>query len=179
MSSKKKKKEKAPDSKPELWNQVSEKKQHLICLGFLFLLPFILFYSSTLGGQQYMGNDAIQWRAGAESLIEHREKFNEVAHWAANMFSGMPATTISHPPQIWNVDTFVKALNGIFPAVEYWILFSGAYVMFLLMGFRPLAAVLVRWQSDSVRTYPSLLARAIPRSLWHISIFRGFMWDTF
>lgn len=142
MSSKKKKKEKAPDSKPEAWNQVSEKKQHLICLGFLFLLPFILFYSSTLGGQQYMGNDVIQWRAGAESLIEHREKFNEVAHWAANMFSGMPSITISHPPQVWNLDnTLISALNFIFPAVEYWILFGGAYLMLLLIGFRPLAAV--------------------------------------
>lgn len=124
------------------WEQFTSAKQHAFCLGFLFILPFILFFASTLGGQQYMGHDVIQWRAGAESLIEHRETHDEVAHWAENMFSGMPATTISHPPQVWNLDnTLLRAFRFIYPALEYWVLFGGAYLMFLLLGFRPLAAV--------------------------------------
>lgn len=145
MSKKKKKRSKQtppPKTAPDWFRQFSRKKQHLVCIGFLFVLPFILFFASTLGGQQYMGNDVIQWRAGAESLIEHRETFDEVAHWAANMFSGMPAVTISHPPKVWNLDnTLLKAFNFIFPAIEYWILFGGSYLMLLLMGFRPLTAV--------------------------------------
>ncbi len=137
----KKKKKSAPE-KPDAWEQLSSKKQHAACLGFLFILPFILFFASTLGGQQYMGHDVIQWRAGAESLIEHRETYDEVAHWAANMFSGMPATTISHPPQIWNIDMMInRGLGFIYPAVEFWVLFGGAYLMFLLLGFKPLTAV--------------------------------------
>ncbi|MEX0647435.1 MAG: hypothetical protein WD139_06605, partial [Balneolaceae bacterium] len=144
MSKKKKKRsnQNSPAKPASDWfQQFSRKKQHIICLGFLFILPFILFYASTLGGQQYMGNDKIQWRAGAESLIEHREIYNEPAHWATNMFSGMPAVTISHTPQIWNFDTLLKEFQFIFPALEFWVLFTGAYIMFLFMGFRPLAAV--------------------------------------
>ncbi|MEX0906076.1 MAG: hypothetical protein WD604_09850 [Balneolaceae bacterium] len=144
MSKKKKKRsnQNSPAKPASDWfQQFSRKKQHIICLGFLFILPFILFYASTLGGQQYMGNDKIQWRAGAESLIEHREIYNEPAHWATNMFSGMPAVTISHTPQIWNFDTLLKEFQFIFPALEFWVLFTGTYIMFLFMGFRPLAAV--------------------------------------
>lgn len=88
-----------------------------------------------------MGNDDIQWRAGAESLKEYEEEFGDVAHWASNMFSGMPATTISHPPQIFNIDTLVKALDFIYPAAEMWILLAGAYVMLILMGLSPFSAL--------------------------------------
>lgn len=88
-----------------------------------------------------MGNDDIQWRAAAESLKEYEEEFNQVAHWASNMFSGMPATTISHPPQIINLDTAIKALGFIYPAAEMWILLSGAYVMLILLGMSPFSAL--------------------------------------
>jgi hypothetical protein len=141
MASKKSKK-KIPAEPSDFWKGLSATKQHLFSLLFLFLLPVILFYSTVLGGQQYMGHDAIQWRAGAESLIEYQEEFEEPAHWALNMFSGMPATTISHPPQISNLDnTLLNVLDVIYPAAEMWILLGGAYLMFILLGARPLAAV--------------------------------------
>ena len=89
-----------------------------------------------------MGHDVLQWRAGAESLIQHQQQYDETAHWAANMFSGMPATTISHPPQISNIDnTILRALHFIYPAAEMWILLAGAYLMLILMGFRTLPSV--------------------------------------
>lgn len=136
------KKSRIKTAEPDFFEKLPVAKKHAACLIFLFLLPFILFYASTLGGQQYMGHDVIQWRAGAESLIEHRETHGETAHWAANMFSGMPATTISHPEQIPNLDnTLLKAFSFIYPAVEFWILFGGTYLMFILMGARPLSAV--------------------------------------
>src|SRR6056297_456406 len=136
-----KKKSKSEDT-TNFWTSLSSRNQHLAALGFLFIIPFILFFSSTLGGQQYMGHDAIQWRAGAESIIEYNETHDDVAHWASNMFSGNPATTISHPPQAWNLDTLLKkGFRFLYPALEYWVLFGGAYVMLLLMGFRPLTAV--------------------------------------
>lgn len=141
MTAKKRKKGGEP-IKPDFFEQLPLRHQHIISLGFLFILPFILFFSSTLGGQQYMGHDTLQWRAGAESLIEHNETYNETAHWATNMFSGMPATTISHPPQIWNIDILLRtALDFIYPAIEFWILFGGTYLMFILMGARPLTSV--------------------------------------
>lgn len=137
-----KNKKKSSAVKPDFWNKLTARKKHLYCLGFLFILPVILFHASVLGGQQYMGNDVIQWRAGAESLLEHQQTYDETAHWASNMFSGMPATTISHPPQIANLDnTLLQSLQFIFPAAEMWILLGGAYMMFILLGARPLSAV--------------------------------------
>ena len=137
-----KKKSANPSDTINFWGTLSGRNKHLICLGFLFILPFILFFSSTLGGQQYMGHDAIQWRAGAESIIEYNQTHDDIAHWTTNMFSGMPAVTISHPPQAWNYDTILKQVfSFIYPALEYWVLFGGAYVMLLLLGMRPLTAV--------------------------------------
>ncbi|MCC5913210.1 MAG: hypothetical protein JJU46_02440 [Balneolaceae bacterium] len=139
--SKKQKKKNLPEP-PDFWEKLSPTKKHILCLGFLFILPVFLFHASILGGQQYMGHDVIQWRAGAESLIQHQEQYDETAHWAENMFSGMPATTISHPPQISNLDnTLLRSLQVIYPAAEMWILLGGAYLMFLLLGARPLSAV--------------------------------------
>lgn len=117
-------------------------KKHLLALAVLFVLPFFLYHATTIGGKQYMGNDVLQWRAGAESLIEHRDNTGEVAHWAENMFSGMPATTISHPPQVKNLDnTLLSALQFIYPAAEMWILLGGAYFMLILLGMTPFASV--------------------------------------
>lgn len=136
------KKKSVSSDQANFWDSLSSKKQHLICLGFLFILPFIMFYATTLGGQQYMGHDVIQWRAGAESIIEYNQTHDDVAHWATNMFSGMPAVTLSHPPQVWNFDTLLKrGFQFIYPAVEYWVLFGGSYLMLLLLGMRPLTSV--------------------------------------
>lgn len=138
----KKSKSKPIAEQTDFWDNLSTAKHHLFSLLFLFLLPVILFYATVLGGKQYMGHDAIQWRAGAESLIEYQEEFGEPAHWAQNMFSGMPATTISHPPQISNLDnTLLNLLDVIYPSAEMWVLLGGAYLMFILLGARPLAAV--------------------------------------
>ncbi|HMB41728.1 MAG TPA: hypothetical protein VKM37_07080 [Balneolaceae bacterium] len=139
MASKKKKK--SVNSGDNVWSRLSNNQKHIVCILFLLAAPLFLYHATVLGGYQYMGNDDIQWRAGAESLKEYEEQFNEVAHWASNMFSGMPATTISHPPQVVNLDTLVKALDFIYPAVETWILLTGAYVMLILLGMSPFSAL--------------------------------------
>jgi len=139
MASKKKKK--TENTGINVWSRLSDNQKHIAAILFLLVAPLFLYHATILGGHQYMGNDDIQWRAGAESLKEYEEQFNEVAHWASNMFSGMPATTISHPPQIVNLDSLVKALDFIYPAVEMWILLAGAYVMLILLGLSPFSAL--------------------------------------
>ena len=136
-----KKKKNTANTGDNIWSRLTNKQKHLVALLFLLAAPLFLYHATVLGGYKYMGNDDIQWRAGAESLKEYEEEFNEVAHWAANMFSGMPATTISHPPQVVNLDTVVKALDFIYPAAEMWILLAGAYVMLILLGMSPFSAL--------------------------------------
>jgi hypothetical protein len=142
MADRKIKKKQGKEAEPDFWDKLHPAYRHLYALIFLFILPLFLYHASIIGGKQYMGHDVIQWRAGAESLMQHREQYDETAHWASNMFSGMPATTISHPPQIKNIDnTLLSSLQFIYPAAEMWILLSGAYLMLILMGARPFSAV--------------------------------------
>ena len=62
------------DTNEGFFYNLSEVKQHLIALSFLFLVPFILFTATTIGGKEFQRHDITQWRAGAESVIDYREK---------------------------------------------------------------------------------------------------------
>ncbi|HET6528732.1 MAG TPA: hypothetical protein VFG39_08260, partial [Balneolaceae bacterium] len=74
--------------KEDFISRLSENKQHIIALFILFLLPVILYSAIFLGGKKFMGHDVVQWRAGAESVIEYLETHDgEHPKWAANMFS--------------------------------------------------------------------------------------------
>jgi len=103
-------------------------------LSVLLILPIILYSAIFLGGQKFFGNDVLQWRAGAESIIEYQQEHEgENPLWATNMFSGMPAYTISQPAPVPNFDTFIKAISGdTYPLPFYWVLLGGAYFFFVI-----------------------------------------------
>lgn len=128
--------------KQDFISRLSQNKQHAIALVVLFVLPLILYSAIFLGGQKFFGNDVLQWRAGAESIIEYKKTHDgENPLWATNMFSGMPAYTISQPEPVPNLDTLVKAISGdTYPLPFYWILLGGLYFFFVIQGFRPLAS---------------------------------------
>lgn len=90
-----------------------------------------------------MGNDVLQWRAGAESVIEHIDKYGEHPLWASNMFSGMPSTVIHNPPSPPSIDSFFKWIGGqTHPLAFFWILLSGSYVFFVVQKVRPFSATI-------------------------------------
>src|SRR5690606_7234223 len=96
---------------------------HGLCLLLLFLAPAILHSPVVTGGQVLTTTDIIQWRAGAESLMEYREQTGEQAQWATNMFGGMPAYAISNLERFPSFDTVILPLfKFMFPLAEYWIL---------------------------------------------------------
>lgn len=118
-------------------------KQHAIALTFLFVLPMILFFEPILGGKQYVGHDTIQWRAGAESIIEYREKTGDEPLWAENMFSGMPAYVISYKRAVPQLDSVLFALSSVLhPGIRYWVLLAGIYLLLIMMKVRPFSAAL-------------------------------------
>ncbi len=124
------------------WTRWPVRRKHGICIGILFAAAIIFYAPYHLDGLSFIGHDVIQWRAGAESIIEARERFDEEPLWATNMFGGMPAYVISHARQFPHLDDIVLgALEFIYPVAEYWLMFLGAYVLFILLGFRPLSAV--------------------------------------
>lgn len=115
---------------------------HSICLLILFATPLILQSPVFFGGKIIASNDIIQWRAGAESLIEYRDQTGEQAQWSTNMFGGMPAYVISNLKKFPHFDTLIVPIfKGVFPLIEYWILLGGAYFFLILMGYRPLVSV--------------------------------------
>jgi len=116
---------------------------HALCLLILFLAPVLLHAPSIIGGQVLTTSDIVQWRAGAESLMEYRDQTGEQAQWSTHMFGGMPAYVISNLERFPSFDTVILPLfKFVFPLMEYWILLGGAYFFLLTMGYRPLVSVI-------------------------------------
>ncbi|HEX6983253.1 MAG TPA: YfhO family protein [Balneolaceae bacterium] len=130
--------------KEDFISRLSENKQHIIALVILFLLPVILYSAIFLGGKKFMGHDVIQWRAGAESVVDYIETHDgEHPKWATNMFSGMPSVVTHNPPSPPNIDTLIKWISGdTYPIPFYWILLGGAYLFFVIQGMRPFSSAL-------------------------------------
>ncbi|MEX0995314.1 MAG: hypothetical protein WD599_07260, partial [Balneolaceae bacterium] len=133
-----------PEPRQDILSRLSKKQQHGFSLALLFILPVILFHSTIIGGEQFMGHDTIQWRASAESLFEHRaEHDGEEPLWSINMFGGMPAYVIHVSKSVPHLDNMIfDRLRSIWPAVPYWVLLGGAYFFFILQGFRPVISAL-------------------------------------
>lgn len=119
-------------------------KQHLAVFLVLFVVPFFMFSSTTLGDKQVIGHDTIQWKAADKSISDYREKHpSKDALWAPNSFSGMPAYVISGPSKVPNIDTLLRSLSPyLYPVVYFWVLLGGAYFLFILLKINPIAAAL-------------------------------------
>lgn len=125
----------------DFFNRLSKPIQHCIALAILFVIPLILFSETTIGGKELQRHDITQWRAGAESIIEYREQFDEEPLWASNMFGGMPSFVISTQTQVPHLEFLGRPFSKIYPAFQFWVLLSGMYFLLILMRFRPLSAV--------------------------------------
>jgi len=132
------------DLKEDFISKLSANKRHLIALSILFILPLILYSAIFFGGKQFMGNDVVQWRAGAESVVEYIDNHDgEHPNWATNMFSGMPSYVIHNPSSPPNVDSLFKWIGGnTHPLPFFWILLGGAYFFFVIQGMRPFSSAL-------------------------------------
>ncbi len=125
----------------DFFYRLPRSRQHIISLLVLFIVPLVMFFQTTLGGKEIERHDITQWRAGAESIIEYREEFDEEPLWASNMFGGMPSFVVSTKNKFPHLNNLSGIFSKIYPAFQYWVMLSGMYVLLIVMGFRPLSAV--------------------------------------
>lgn len=125
----------------DFFYKLPSSRQHLIALAIFFVIPLILFFDTTLGGKELQRHDITQWRAAAESIIEYREEFDKEPLWASNTYGGMPSFVISIIKEVPHLDLIANVFHKIYPAFQFWVLFSGMYFFLILMRFRSLSAV--------------------------------------
>lgn len=155
----------------DFWGNLPLRTRHIICLIFLFILPMIMFTDTLIGDQRFMGHDTIQWRASAESIMEHREEYGEDALWSTHMFSGMPAYLIYYSKAVPHLNTFIFFnFTDIFPAMPYWVMLFGSYFFFTLMGFRPLAAAIGATLIGFTTYFPIIIGAGHNSKLYALSL---------
>jgi hypothetical protein len=125
----------------DFFSNLSDTRKHVIALIILFLIPFVLFTATTIGGKEFQRHDITQWRAGAESVIEYRETYDKEPLWVTNMFGGMPSFVVSTLDAVPYIDQVSRIFSNIYPAFQYWVLLSGTYFLLVMMGFRSLVSL--------------------------------------
>lgn len=124
------------------WDAQKPYVQTVICLAFLFVLPLFVSPDTILGDKKFLASDIVQWRGGAQSIIEAREKYGYEPLWAPNMYGGMPAYFISYLYDVSNIDTLIAyGLEAIFPANFFWVGLAGFFFLFRYVGAGHFASV--------------------------------------
>ncbi len=126
-----------------MWDRLSERNQHLVSLTVLLTLSITFFAPIHFSNKQLVAGDTIQWRAMAQSMIEHEEESGEASYWAGRVFAGMPGYMISPELSIPQVDTLMRELRKLaWPSSHMMLLFAGMYLLAWYLTRESLASVL-------------------------------------
>ena len=124
-----KKARKAPQ-RVSWWNTLASSKQHLLCLLALIAVALYFCWPTLFSGRYLVGGDTIQWRATAESMLQHRHETGEEPLWTNNVFGGMPGLVISPPGMVAQVDFLFGWLRlASWPLSHVIALLLGAYAL--------------------------------------------------
>lgn len=124
------------------WDSQKPWIQTALCIGFLIILPLFLSPDTIIGDKQFLASDIVQWRGGAESILQAREKYGYEPLWASNMYGGMPAYFISYQLSVVNFDSLIHQLFAkIFPAATFWVGLIGLFFFFRLFDIKHFYAV--------------------------------------
>ncbi len=116
---------------------------HLIAV-LVFLLVTVAYFKPVFFDNKSLGqHDILQWRGGAQELLDYREQNGEEALWTNSMFSGMPGYLITTK---WGfgAPAFFQNLLSIglpHPVKIVFISFLGFYILLLSFKVRPYLAI--------------------------------------
>jgi hypothetical protein len=105
----------------------------------LFFILALAYNSPLMDGKRLVSHDDTQFRGAAHEVIDYRKNNHEEALWMNNMFSGMPAYTVSYNP---SNNLVAKVFYGVgmilpTPAVHMFWAMLCFYILLLTFGFKP------------------------------------------
>lgn len=116
---------------------------HLIAIITFLLLTVLFFHPVFLENKDIKQYDIMQWRGGAQELLDFREATGKEGLWTNSMFSGMPGYLV-------NVQFSGEAMAYVHKLYSLWIphpvnaLFialTSFYILLLSFGVRPYLAI--------------------------------------
>lgn len=119
---------------------------HLIAI-VVFLVIAVVYCKPALEGKVLNQHDTQGWKGMAQQSFEVREKTGHFPLWTNSMFSGMPAFQIAMEPNT-NVGKVLATFNDVLslwlpqPVSFFFLACICFYILGLVMGMRPLAAML-------------------------------------
>ena len=112
------------------WSRLSPTARHGAILALLALLSLSFFAPAVFQGKGVHGGDIVNWRGGAEAMIEYQEETGEDALWAPNMFGGMPGYLVNYGMEVPQVDTLINQTRSLlWPASHFFVLLVGVYLL--------------------------------------------------
>lgn len=117
---------------------------HVVAI-LCFLAITMLYFSPVIQGKIISQSDISQYTGASQELREYYNKEGETSVWTGSMFSGMPSYQIGtwgeSPNFLTYLETPLKALgnNTAGPVFAAMLM---AYILFIVMGFRPSIAAL-------------------------------------
>jgi hypothetical protein len=119
-------------------------KQHGLAFAVILVIMTIYFTPMLFQNQGPPASDIQAWEGASKSIRDYNATHSDLALWATNIFSGMPASNISVPIPVHSIDSLLKLLDEIHISWEYAYFIFGGFFFYLflrILGLPWLAAV--------------------------------------
>ncbi|NEM99548.1 YfhO family protein [Pontibacter burrus] len=116
---------------------------HLIAVLVFLLLTVVYFAPVVFEDKGMAQHDILQFRGGAQEIMEHREKTGEEALWTNSMFGGMPSYLINtrYSGDLSGIIHTVLSLNLPAMAGNIFVTLLCAYILLITLGMRSWLAI--------------------------------------
>ena len=129
----------------QIWlHRLPIRRQHQIAIGIIFVFSLLYFYPMVFQGKSPPKSDISAWKGASHSIVEYNQTHSDRALWATDIFSGMPAITISVPSTVPGFQEFVQLIDPVIDWEALYMFIFGVVFYFLLRfwGISMLPAVL-------------------------------------
>jgi len=118
-------------------------KQHGLALLIIVIMMTIYFAPMLFQNQGPPASDIQAWEGASKSIREYNASHSDLALWASNIFSGMPASNISVPIPVYTLDSAINLLNDLLPWQYLYFIFGGFffYLFLRILGLSWLSAM--------------------------------------